>query len=248
MYNSFMSFLKSARAIFSQRARYFLKGNYHGVSANWLSKNCDSIFGSTFDFLTSEKIPSRLMLDQLHEGESEYLKAISMRSGVNYGNSFDCEIGLASFLYAYVLHVKPQVIVETGVANGITTNVLLAALAKSGGVLHSFDIDPKTANVHPKSPQWSFHLLEGNTSQALDRIIGKLGKIDLWIHDSNHGFQWQNYEYQLALYSLSDAGLLVSDDIDSSTAWGLLRHTRHIEKYGIFDTRKMYGVAQFKEW
>jgi len=166
---------------------------------------------------------------------------------VNFGASYDCEIGLASFLYAYILQTKPIVVVETGVANGITTNVILSALKKVGGVLHSFDIDPRTEGVHPASPSWNFHLLEGNVSRTLKDEVAKIGKIDLWIHDSNHGYRWQNFEYRLALQALSIGGLLVSDDIDSSTAWGLLESRQKMMKCGIFDNRKMYGVAQLSQ-
>ena len=77
----------------------------------------------------------------------------------------------------------------------------------------------------------------------LQEIISNIGMINLWIHDSNHGYQWQAFEYDLAADSLQKNGILVSDDIDSSTAWVLASKSRFKKSFGIFDNLKFFGVA-----
>ena len=234
---------KSARSVLRQRLQYLRYGNQHGVSANWLSKKCDLLYPDVYALLKAQGSKSGISAKTLNEGKLLFHDLISKQSGKNYGKNFDCEEGLAAFLYSYVLANKPAVIVETGVANGITTNILMKALEKTGGALHSFDIDAKTQNVYRGNGNWNFHHLTKNYGSALRSRVQKIGAVDLWIHDSNHGYSWQAFEYALALETLVEDGVLVSDDIDSSTAWGLASESEFNSSIGVFDNRKFIGLA-----
>jgi hypothetical protein len=227
-----------------QRLNYLAYGNFHGVSANWLAKKCDRLSPSATRLICDWVYLNDLEEKHLEEGAQIFLNVLSSKSGSNYGKNFDCEVGLASFLYAFILARKPRIVIETGVANGITTNVIMSALEKSGGTLHSFDVDPKTSNVYSGVGSWHFHLLSGNLQKDLIEQVGAIPEIDLWLHDSNHGYLWQSFEYQLAKSVLKTNGILVSDDIDSSTAWGLSADSLFKESYGVFDERKLFGVAR----
>lgn len=233
------------RLLLGQRFDYLLNGNFHGVSANWLAKHSEQLFSSVMDMALYKNLPIAIDSKLLSQGQLVFEKILAEKSGTNYAKNFDCEIGLASFLHAYIVQIQPKVIVETGVANGITTNVIMHALAEVGGSLHSFDVDPKTQNVYHGSGDWKFHLLTGEFERDLKRQVSEIGDVDLWIHDSNHGYQWQSFEYELAKRSLSRGGILVSDDIDSSTAWGLASRDSFDRSFGIFDNRKFFGVATF---
>jgi predicted O-methyltransferase YrrM len=234
---------KSATSVLRQRLQYLRYGNQHGVSANWLSKKCDFIYPNVDALLKTQGSESGISAKTLNEGKLLFHELIAKQSGKNYGKNFDCEEGLAAFLYSYVLTNKPAVIVETGVANGITTNILMKALEKTGGALHSFDIDPKTKNVYRGKGNWSFHLLSKNYESALRNQVQEIGDVDLWIHDSNHGYSWQAFEYSLALETLVEDGVLVSDDIDSSMAWGMASESEFNSSIGVFDNRKFIGMA-----
>jgi predicted O-methyltransferase YrrM len=230
--------------LFKQRSRYLTKGNFHGVSANWLAKKCERLSPSATRLICDWAYLNDLEEKHLEEGAQIFLNVLSCKSGSNYGKNFDCEVGLASFLYAFILARKPRTVIETGVANGITTNVIMSALEKSGGSLHSFDVDPRTSNVYSGIGNWHFHLLSGNLQKDLIKQVGAISEVDLWLHDSNHGYLWQSFEYQLAKSVLRADGILVSDDIDSSTAWGLSTDSLFQESYGVFDERKLFGVAR----
>jgi hypothetical protein len=229
--------------LLAQRIRYLANGNFHGVSANWLAKQTGGLFSGAQDFASRADIALEISPEKIAIGEKVFNQVISEKSGSNFGQNFDCEVGLASFLYAFVISAKPEVIVETGVANGITTNIILKALEETGGTLHSFDVDPRTKNVYQGKGNWNFHLLEGDFERDLEDQVSRIGKVDLWIHDSNHGYQWQAFEYNLAIAVLNPDGLIVSDDIDSSTAWGLASQKSFKKSFGVFDQRKFFGVA-----
>ena len=234
---------KSAKSVLRQRLQYLRYGNQHGVSANWLSKKCDFIYPDVDALLKAKGSNSGISAKTLNEGKLLFRELIANQSGKNYGANFDCEEGLAAFLYSFVLAKKPAVIVETGVANGITTNILMKALEKTGGSLHSFDIDPKTQNVYRGNGNWNFHHLPKDYRSVLKSLIREIGAVDLWIHDSNHGYSWQAFEYSLALEALVKDGVLISDDIDSSTAWGLACESEFNSSIAVFDNRKFIGVA-----
>jgi hypothetical protein len=229
-----------------QRLSYLRYGNRHGVSPNWISKNVDSSFSDVYELGRSVNAKTMIDVALLKEGEEVFMKILDKCSGVTYSRNFDCEKGMASFLYANILTIRPNIVVETGVANGISTNVIMHALEQTGGKLHSFDVDQRCSSIYDGSGDWNFHLLKGNLKRSLESEIKSIGAIDYWIHDSNHGYSWQSFEYQLAGEVLAPKGMLISDDIDASTAWGLLDKSPFNFVGAVFDTRKMFGIAQKK--
>lgn len=226
------------------RISLLLYGNSRGVSPNWLSKKLTSIYGNNDLLVQSISNSWNIKIDDIYEGEASYHEMVSRFSNKIYGSSYDCEAGLASFLYAYILRVRPKIIVETGVANGITTNVMMSALEQTGGVLHSFDIDMRCENVYTGNGKWFFHHLSKPFPRSLKQHATGINDIELWIHDSNHGYSWQRFEYELAFGKLSKGGILVSDDIDASPAYGLIAGKNWVQSVGVFDTRKFFGISQ----
>ena len=160
------------------------------MSANWLRKQCDGIYSTVGEFLQSEHSPARVSTQTLEEGEQVFLSILQKKSGANYERNFDCEVGLASFLYAYILTRKPITVIETGVANGITTNAIMKALEQTGGTLHSFDIDARAQNVYTGTGNWNFRHVKGNLEKSLEAQILEIGDVELWIDDLNHGYLW----------------------------------------------------------
>jgi hypothetical protein len=209
-----------------------------------LSKKLTAIYGNNNLFVQSDSNTWNIELDDILQGEATYNEMVIRFSNKIYGSSYDCEAGLASFLYAYILRVRPRIIVETGVANGITTNVIMRALEQTGGVLHSFDIDMRCKNVYNGNGNWFFHHLARPFPRSLEKKVAGINNIQLWIHDSNHGYSWQRFEYELAYGKLSKGGMLVSDDIDASPAYGITAEKNWVGPVGIFDTRKFFGISQ----
>jgi hypothetical protein len=137
----------------------------------------------------------------------------------------------AAELYAVVRAFKPNVIVETGVASGISSAHILRALAANGrGALYSIDLpnvqegsglpDGRTSGwIVPDSlrGRWKLHI--GDTRKLLPELLATLDRVDLFLHDSDHSYEGMSFEFELAFPKLAAGGLLMSDDTHLHTAW-----------------------------
>ena len=142
-------------------------------------------------------------------------------------------------LYAAVRALHPQYVVETGVAAGVSTAFLAAALVDNEvGQLFSIELPPvevqgirqadgalfawPQAGVAWALPQClrdrlgSRHtvILE-DVRRALPDLLNRLPFIDVFLHDDLHQPDHMLWEYQLAWQHLQPGGLLISDDVNS---------------------------------
>jgi predicted O-methyltransferase YrrM len=137
-------------------------------------------------------------------------------SGSRMGTSgmFTCEL-----LYLLVRAAKPQVVVETGVLYGASSGHMLAALAANGtGRLHSIDLGCSPSEpshdlfVHPDHrARWEY--IVGDTRRELPLLLARLGRIDMFHHDSLHTFAHMTWEYETASAHLAPGGILASHDV-----------------------------------
>ncbi|HEY1962898.1 MAG TPA: class I SAM-dependent methyltransferase [Rhizomicrobium sp.] len=153
--------------------------------------------------------------------------------GVNVGpESFagfnDGDTALVRAIWCLVRHLRPQQVVETGVAHGFTSRLILEALARNGsGGLFSIDrppLNPETrARVGiavPPNLRSRWNLIAGSSRRRLPGLLKSLGTIDLFIHDSLHTERNVRFELDRAWRSLRPGGALVIDDIDSNGGFG----------------------------
>jgi predicted O-methyltransferase YrrM len=151
-------------------------------------------------------------------------------------------------LYSLVRVLKPQIVVETGVANGHSSFVILSALKTNGrGKLVSIDIRSDVGRLVPaeESEIWEIRLLSRpGASDELRAILQSVGAVDLFIHDSEHLYRWQMTEYRAAAAVLSRDGILVSDDIDLSYAFWDFCQDRGVQPAVLIDGRKALGVVR----
>lgn len=233
------------REIFFKRVSLFLHGNRDGVSLNFLQKSTNGIFLSTEEFMINSKLNYSGLQKDLSTAKSLYKKVLEEQRLIT-SERWNAELELFSLLYVLVKSKKPQFAVETGVANGISTNAIMSALEHDNftGSLHSFDVLPETKDAYTGNGKWSFHLLDKKrTHKKLFAAVGNSPLVDIWLHDSNHGYRWQKFEYLLALSRLNQNGILISDDIDTSPAWGETIPKYFKESFIIFDSRKFIGIA-----
>jgi predicted O-methyltransferase YrrM len=189
----------------------------------------------------------RELLDHFDDGRKVYLETIRDLKIKVASESWNAEMNLCVLLFSYIRVNRPPIVVETGVANGITTRVMMSALSEYGGHLHSFDILTEASSVYQGIGNWHFHLLSTRgAAKELNLVVQEIPEIDMWVHDSNHGSTWQEFEYRLAVSKLSKNGILVSDDIDASPAWAKISSEILKNPWAIFDARKVIGIAHKK--
>jgi hypothetical protein len=139
----------------------------------------------------------------------------------------DADPGLAQITWCLVRHLRPAHIVETGVARGITSRVLLEALDANGeGQLWSIDLPflrsqwhDQTAAAVPSSKRSRWKYVRGSSRRRLPPLLAQLGQIDIFIHDSAHTESNMLFEFETAWPSIRPGGVLVSHDITMNRAF-----------------------------
>ncbi len=137
----------------------------------------------------------------------------------------------ARFFYLACRLLEPEVVVETGVAYGVSSAFILKALEENGkGRLYSVDLPPLrrryerywgiAADETSKS-RWT--LLRGSSRRVLPGLLGKLDEVDLFVHDSLHTRGNMRREFGVVWPRLREGGMLVADDVERNRAFGELR-------------------------
>jgi hypothetical protein len=141
----------------------------------------------------------------------------------------DGDAGLVRAIWCLIRHLRPVNVVETGVAHGMTSRFILEALETIGaGRLWSIDLPP----LNPMTRQevgiavrqtavpvdrWTY--IAGTSRRRLPALLSRLGRIDLFIHDSMHSNRNVMFELEWAWRYLSAGGVIVVDDIDVNSVF-----------------------------
>ena len=122
---------------------------------------------------------------------------------------------------------KPSVVVETGVAFGMTSRYILQALDANGhGRLESVDLPPLGdeegffvgALVRDDlRTRWTLH--RGSTRRELPPLLDRLGGVEVFVHDSLHTYRTMRWEFETVWPYMPQGSLLLSDDIGANKAF-----------------------------
>ena len=134
---------------------------------------------------------------------------------------------LGRFCYGVARSLRPRTVVETGVCFGVTSACLLQALeVNRDGRLYSIDLPPLDENADDYvgwlvpgelRNRWTLH--RGTSSRLLHPLLGRLGEIDLFVHDSSHTYRNMRMEFTRVWPTLRRGGVLISDDIEGNRAF-----------------------------
>jgi hypothetical protein len=141
----------------------------------------------------------------------------------------DGDRGLARAAWCLTRHLAPVNVVETGVARGLTTGLVLQALASNGaGHLWSIDLPPwrhhralagQAAVAVPRELTARWTLINGSSRRRLPPLLDELGAIDLFIHDSSHSYRNMSFEVAQAWRALRPGSFLLVDDVHRNSAF-----------------------------
>lgn len=132
-------------------------------------------------------------------------------------------------VYLLILHIKPEIVVETGVSDGMSSFFILSALNENQkGNLYSIDLpEVGMPGLYGKEPGWivddtlrkRWTLLYGKTEVKLAPLLNELKRVDIFLHDSEHSYTNMKFEFSLALKYMNEGSLLLSDDVRSNSAF-----------------------------
>ena len=149
--------------------------------------------------------------------------------------------------YAAVRAFAPEVVVETGVASGVSSSYLLLALHKNGrGALHSIGLGDPHFLPPGKTPGWivpdwlksKWRLHIGDSLELLPALVKELGSVDVFIHDSLHTYDHMLWEFRAAYPFIRPGGLLFCDDALWNSAF-----TEFGSEVGASRARILHGVG-----
>ncbi len=154
------------------------------------------------------------------------MKSAMQKDDERIGETFDADGHLGLATWCAVRHLKPTVVVETGVARGITSWIILEALRRNDhGHLWSVDL-PRVAWAFdagddvPRDLRQRWTFLRGSSKRLLGGVIEEASPVDLFIHDSLHTDENVRFELETVWPALADGGLVIVDDIDDGEAYG----------------------------
>jgi predicted O-methyltransferase YrrM len=168
--------------------------------------------------------------DEVWNAALDDLAARGLRVGRGtFGGWDDGDTRLGRVLWCLARHLRPNRVIETGVARGLTTRALLEALERNGrGRLWSIDLPPlledrlaqETGAAVPERLYDRWTLLRGSSRRLLPGLVTDLGQIDLFLHDSMHTARNLRFELEQVWPGLAPGGAALIDDVEKNTATG----------------------------
>jgi hypothetical protein len=174
------------------------------------------------------------------------------------------EMGI--ILYTVIRLLKPEIVLETGVASGISSAYILFALSENKkGKLFSIDLPYEVDKKYPlnyikkegetfipkeKKPGWlipeelkkEWHLELGKSSEKLSLLLNKLKSVDIFIHDSEHSYENMIWEYKTVWPFLKEEGILFSHDVNWNSAFD--EFCKEIKRQGIKYREEFGGIKK----
>ena len=202
------------------------------------------LVGAAFPEITSSELNKIKEEYSLIRSELER-RCEAMRGSFAYPEWYAIERETSFIYYAVCRHLAPNNILETGIANGHSTFFLLQAMKRNGkGFLHSVDIADNVGKLLTDEDRehWKLHVLGSPQRRSFSNILESASPIDLFIHDSDHTYGWQMFEYRIAQKALGQHGILLSDDIDHSLAFVDFCAENNRDPILLIDTRKVTGL------
>jgi predicted O-methyltransferase YrrM len=238
--------------------------NFPGKIFN-VNKSCtNAVYASIKQLANDDSIPDaawRAILDNaLEEAKSvphadqvferrayieNYIKKLTEKYAAHYAAGW-VNLDDALFLYWLVRKLKPKIIVQTGVCNGMSSAFMMLGLVKNGGdgSLHVIDLPPvfdsKDAGwtvkgkvygvvipegklsgwMVPDAYRNRFEVWTGDAKVLLPKMVDQVGPIDLFYHDSDHTYDHMMFEFREAKRKLKPGGLIVGDDVSwNASLW-----------------------------
>lgn len=163
---------------------------------------------------------------------------------------------LAKACYVICRALAPSIVVETGVAHGVTSAFLLKALEKNGrGVLHSVDLPPLGQDgdrfvgiAIPEDVRARWRLHRGASKRILPALLREVGAVDIFIHDSLHTYRNIRQELETVAPYFAPRAMVIADDVQMNAAfadWVAASEPRYSATVREEEKESVFGVCVF---
>lgn len=155
-------------------------------------------------------------------------------------------------LYAIVRHIRPRIVVETGVGElGLSTAFILKGLEQNG-LGHLYSIDPDrffsvygfhVGQAIPTGLMRRHSLIVGTSRAVLPAVIHDVENVDFFFHDGGHTYSNMLDEFRVVWPALNCTGVLAADDVTHSALDDLMRDVSGDAVFTNYD-RSTFAVAR----
>lgn len=203
----------------------FYMGNKKGMHEAIIHDSAKYLFGQKYD-----KTKWQEALEELNN--NSLIPPNKNIHNVVVGNSLNTTFG--KWIWCCVRVLQPEAMIETGVAHGSSSWIILNAMhLNKKGKLYSIDLpnndtnsaynfdssQPATGWMVPETlkGQWELHL--GYAQEILPELLNKLKQIDIFFHDSDHSYEHMKFEFDMSAPFIRKGGVLISDDVHKNKAF-----------------------------
>ena len=164
-----------------------------------------------------------------------------------YSIDFGLDRSLCRLLFFLCKLIKPENVVETGVANGFSTSYILLALSslKNAKLISIDDLflpwhtKEKIGSAIPDYLKNRQELIIGDAMIELKKLLKTTNSIDIFIHDSLHTYPNMINEFNIAWPCIKNGGFLISDDVSLNGAF--LEFANKVRRTPIIVTKENKG-------
>jgi predicted O-methyltransferase YrrM len=156
------------------------------------------------------------------EQDRTFIDWLSIRyQSVRPDSPIALNLGRFKVWYAIVRIVRPNLVLETGVHDGLSSALILRAMSRNDrGRLVSVDLPDFDLPISVDGPGWlipsdlrsRWRLCLEDSRRVLPALAREYAPIDIFIHDSDHSVDVQDFEYRTVRSYLAAEGLLLGDD------------------------------------
>ncbi len=209
--------------------RYVPDAVSHHLFDQTVTYEVEEDFGPAFHQMLGAPWPCS-ELDRFHRVWADIGSTISAK-GLSfgrwtYGEYSDADAALGGATWCAVRHLHPAKVVETGVARGVTSRVILEAMSLNGiGHLWSVDLPhPFRPELHKETAaavseacrdRWTY--VRGSSRHRLPSLISRLQEIDMFVHDSLHTRRNMRFELRTVWPAMHGGDLALVDDVDNQS-------------------------------
>ena len=196
---------------------------YFGKRGEYPAQNVEDVLSAM-----AQTLGQALDWEGVEEIETEVRNRMqALEEVAPFTTAHHADLSFGRLCYAACRLLKPEIVVETGVAYGVTTSFILKALQVNGkGRLYSIDLPPLGENADafvgylvPGVLRERWTLCRGMSKRVLPKLLADLGEVHLFIHDSLHTYRNIRRELDTVSPYLGRPAVAIADDVQGNRAF-----------------------------